>query len=242
MPNKGKNQMNLQALYKIGYGMYVVATKNKEGKFNGQIANTVFQVTSNPPQVAVCLNKDNLTTQYLKESNVFSISVLSKNTSIQFIGKFGFKSGRDIDKFNSVNFKIEKTGAPIVLDNCIAYIEAEVVNSIDVGSHKLFIGKVVNSEILSDDETMTYEFYHLVKKGKSPKTAPTYIETKIQDNNKGENNMKKYRCSVCGYIYDPKNGDPENGIKPQTKFEDLPDDWVCPVCGVGKDQFEEAND
>lgn len=235
--------MNLQALYKIGYGMYIVSTKNKEGKFNGQIANTVFQVTSEPPKIAVCLNKNNLTTQYLKESNVFSVSVLSRNTPMQFIGQFGFKSGRDIEKFNNVKFKIEKSGVPIVLDNSVAYIEAEVVEKIDVGSHILFVGKVINAEILSEDETMTYEFYHLVKKGKSPKTAPTYIETKNDEKTKkGEINVKKFKCTVCGYIYDPQKGDPESGIKPNTKFEELPEDWVCPVCGVGKDQFEEVNE
>ncbi|MFN3550661.1 MAG: rubredoxin [Endomicrobiia bacterium] len=235
--------MNLQALYKIGYGMYIVSTKNKEGKFNGQIANTVFQVTSEPPKIAVCLNKNNLTTQYLKESNVFSVSVLSRNTPMQFIGQFGFKSGIDIEKFNNVKFKIEKSGVPIVLDNSVAYIEAEVVEKIDVGSHILFVGKVINAEILSEDETMTYEFYHLVKKGKSPKTAPTYIETKNDEKTKkGEINVKKFKCTVCGYIYDPQKGDPESGIKPNTKFEELPEDWVCPVCGVGKDQFEEVNE
>lgn len=233
--------MNLQALYKVGYGMYIVSTKNKEGKFNGQIANTVFQVTSEPPQIAVCINKNNLTAEYLKESKVFSVSILSKETPMQFIGQFGFKSGRDINKFENVNYKIEKTGVPIVLDNAVAYIEAEVVNEVDVGSHILFVGKVVNADILSDLETMTYEYYHLIKKGKSPKTAPTYIASEKEKNlesKKGENNMKKYRCTICGYIYDPQKGDPENGIKPGTKFEDLPEDWVCPVCGVGKDQFE----
>ncbi len=231
--------MNLQALYKIGYGMYIVSSKNKEGKFNGQIANTVFQVTSEPPQIAVCLNKNNLTTEYVKESGIFIISVLKKDTPLEFIGKFGFKSGRDINKFENINFNLSNLGLPIILDNSLAYVEAKVINSINVGTHILFIGEVVDADILSEGETMTYEFYHLVKKGKSPKTAPTYIK---EDRQKGDTNMKKYECKVCGYIYDPQKGDPENGIKPGTPFEQLPDDWVCPVCGAGKEEFEELKE
>ncbi|MEN3014054.1 MAG: rubredoxin [Endomicrobiia bacterium] len=236
--------MDLKALYKIGYGMYIVSTKNKEGKFNGQIANTVFQVTSDPPQIAVCLNKQNLTTEYIKESKVFAVSVLTEETTMQFIGQFGFKSGRDIDKFKDVNYKIGSLGVPVVLDYTTAYIEAEVVSFSDVGTHIVFVGRVVNAEVLDQKQPMTYAYYHLIKKGKSPKTAPTYIESKqIKPELKNEEvKMKKYRCTVCGYIYDPQKGDPENGIKPGTKFEELPEDWVCPVCGVGKDQFEETTE
>ncbi len=236
--------MNLEALYKIGYGMYIVSSKNNEGKFNGQIANTVFQVTAQPPQVAVCINKNNLTCEYIKESRVFVVSVLNRNTPLQFIGQFGFKSGRDINKFENVNYKIGDLGIPIILDNTVAYIEAKVVSETDVGTHILFVGEVVNAEVLTDEETMTYEYYHLVKKGKSPKTAPTYIEgEKVKKlENKKEGKMKKYECKVCGYIYDPQKGDPENGIKPGTPFEQLPDDWVCPVCGAGKEEFEEIKE
>jgi ferric-chelate reductase [NAD(P)H] len=173
---KEKNKMNLQTLYKIGYGMYIVSSKNREGKFNGQIANTVFQVTSEPPQIAVCLNKNNLTTDYVKESGMFIVSVLRKETPLEFIGRFGFKSGRNINKFENLNYKISNLGLPIILENSLAYVEAKVVNSIDVGTHILFVGEVVDAEILSEGEAMTYEFYHLVKRGKSPKTAPTYIK------------------------------------------------------------------
>jgi len=232
--------MNLRALYKIGYGMYIVSSKNKDGKFNGQIANTVFQVTAEPPKIAVCLNKNNLTTEYVKESRIFIVSVLKKETPLEFIGRFGFKSGRNIDKFENLNYKTSNLGLPIILDNSSAYVEAKVVDSVDVGTHILFIGEVVDADILSEGETMTYEFYHLVKKGKSPKTAPTYIKEETKQ--KGEVIMKKYECKVCGYIYDPQKGDPENGIKPGTPFEQLPEDWVCPVCGAGKDEFEELNE
>jgi ferric-chelate reductase [NAD(P)H] len=101
---------------------------------------------------------------------------LKKETPLEFIGRFGFKSGRNINKFENLNYKTSNLGLPIILENSLAYVEAKVVNSIDVGTHILFVGEVVDAEILSEGETMTYEFYHLVKRGKSPKTAPTYIK------------------------------------------------------------------
>jgi len=156
-----------------------------------------------------------------------------------FIGNFGFKSGRDIDKFKDIDYKIGKNKAPIVQDNAIAFIESKVINNIDVGTHTIFIGSVEEGNILSDENPLTYEYYHKVKGGYSPKTAPTYsaIVDKKQDI-KEEEKMDKYVCKVCGYIYDPEKGDPENGIDPNTKFEDLPDDWVCPICGAEKSDFE----
>ena len=99
--------------------------------------------------------------------------------------------------------------------------------------HHHFICEVVEGEILKEDEPLTYAYYHEVKRGVTPKKAPTYREEKEQEK------MQKYRCIVCGYIYDPQKGDPESDIKPGTAFEKLPDSWVCPICGVGKDRFEE---
>lgn len=228
--------MDLKALYKISYGMYVVSSKKGE-KINGQIANTVFQITSEPPMVAVSINKQNLTNEFIKASRIFAISVLSKTTPMKFIGHFGFKSGREIDKFGGVNYKLGITGAPIALEHSIAYLEVEVVNEIEIGTHTIFIGKVVGVEIIADGEPMTYAYYHEIKRGVSPKTAPTYIK---EENKKEVSGMKKYRCKICGYVYDPEKGDPDSGIKIGTPFEELPDDWVCPICGAEKSEFEEA--
>jgi len=229
--------MNLKALRKVSYGMYVV-TSHLDGKLNGQIANTVFQVTSEPATIAVSINKQNLTHEFIEKSGVFAVSILSKDAPLTLIGDFGFKSGRELDKFSSVNYKIGVTGSPVVLDSAIAFLEAEVINSLDVGTHTIFIGKIVNADVLSDDEPMTYAFYHLVKRGTSPKNAPTYIKEEPKE--KEEKAVKKYRCKICGYIYDPEKGDPDGGIKPGTPFEEIPDDWVCPVCGASKDEFEEV--
>ncbi|MFH1453513.1 MAG: flavin reductase family protein [Armatimonadota bacterium] len=166
--------MDSSVLHKISYGMYIVGSVS-DGKINAQTANAVMQITSEPQAIAASINKQNLTHEYIKESKVFSVSVLSKEAPLKLIGQFGFKSGRDTDKFKDVNYKIGSTGSPIVLDNVIGYIEAKVVNSFDAGSHTVFLAEVAEGEILNSEEPMTYAYYHEVKRGTSPKTAPTYI-------------------------------------------------------------------
>src|SRR4030043_1031059 len=167
--------MDIKTLQKISYGMYVISSKKGE-KFNGQIANTVFQVTSEPPEIAVSMCKQNLTHEFVNESRFFTVSILSKETPMQFIGRFGFKCGRDFNKFEDIKYKVGVSGAPVVLENAIGYLECEVIDSLDIGTHTIFIGKVVDTEIIKDTEPMTYEYYHEIKGGKSPKTAPTYIK------------------------------------------------------------------
>jgi flavin reductase (DIM6/NTAB) family NADH-FMN oxidoreductase RutF/rubredoxin len=226
--------MNIKTIQKISYGMYVIGSK-KEGKLNGQIANTAFQITSEPPTIAISINKLNLTHDYIMESKAFTISILSNDAPMTLIGNFGFKSGRDIDKLKDVKFKTGSIGAPIVLEYTAGYFECEVVGVTDVGTHSIFIGKVIDCDILSDGEPMTYAYYHQIKGGKSPKTAPTYI--KEEEPGEKPAIAGKYKCNVCGYVYDPANGDPDAGIKPGTAFEELPEGWVCPVCGASKSEF-----
>jgi len=230
--------MELKVLYKISYGMYVVSS-GTSNRFNGQIANSLIQVTAEPPQILVCINKKNLTHQLIQESNVFTVSILEKDTPMKFIGQFGFKSGRDGDKFSGVDTFSGKTGVPVVISNSIAYFECEVTGRMDSGTHTAFIGKVIEAGNIKEAEPMTYEYYHIVKGGMSPENAPTYIkDEKIEI--KEDKKMDKYKCTVCGYIYNPEKGDPDAGIEPGTSFEDIPEDWVCPVCGAGKDSFEEV--
>jgi flavin reductase (DIM6/NTAB) family NADH-FMN oxidoreductase RutF/rubredoxin len=228
--------MNVKALHKLSYGLYVITSK-KGNQFNGQIANTVFQVTSEPLTIAVSINKNNLTWEFIKESRIFTASVLCQDTPLSFIGRFGFKSGREIDKLEGINYLIGKTGAPVVLENAVAYVEARVTQEVDVGTHTIFIGEVVNADVISDKAFMTYDYYHQIKRGVTPKAAATYIEEKMEAKPK----MAKYRCTVCGYIYDPEKGDPDGGVKPGTAFEDLPEDWQCPVCGAIKSEFEKVD-
>jgi flavin reductase (DIM6/NTAB) family NADH-FMN oxidoreductase RutF len=167
--------MDSSALYKLGYGVYIIGSY-KADKFNAQIANTVFQITSEPPTVAVSINKSNLTNEYIKASKVFSVSILCQGTPLSYIGNFGFKSGRNVNKLANVNYRIGETKAPIVLDHATAYLEAEVIQEIDVGTHTLFIGKLVAAEVLSNEVCLTYDYYRQEKRGTTPKTAPTYID------------------------------------------------------------------
>ncbi len=229
------------ALQQCSYGVYIICSK-KDSKLNGQIANTVFQVTSDPPTICISINKQNLTHEFIEDSKLFTVSILSKEATMPFIGQFGFKSGRDIDKLQGVKYKIGVTGAPVVLDYAIAYLEAEVMGSMDVSTHTIFVGKVIDSAVIGKGEPMTYEYYHQIKGGKSPKTAPTYVKEEPEGPKKEESGAAKaakYVCKVCGYVYDPAQGDSGSDIKPGTPFEDLPDTWVCPICAAPKSEFEQ---
>ncbi len=236
--------MDIRALYKLSYGLYIVGAKKGE-RFNGQIANTAFQITPDPPTIAVSIAKENLTHEFIEHGGVFTVSVLSRAATMQLIGHFGFKSGRDINKCEGIDYKVGECGAPVFTESCLAYIEAEVIDSLDVFTHTIFVGKIIDAKVLSDEEQpITYDYYHKVKKGKTPKAAATYVDeeklSKEEEGGKPEEakKMQEYECTVCGYVYDPEAGDPDSGVEPGTPFENLPEDWVCPVCGVGKDSFE----
>lgn len=167
--------MNKIALEKLSYGLYIVSSF-KDGKLNGQIANTVFQVTSEPPRVAISINRENLTHEFIEATGYFAVSVLKQETPFPFIGNFGFKSGRIIDKFENCPYKTGKSGCPIVIENALAYMEFKVIGKIDAGTHTVFIGEMIDGEILEEGEPLTYAHYKMVKKGKSPRTAPTYLK------------------------------------------------------------------
>ncbi len=231
--------MNKNALRKISYGMYILTSKNGDN-INGQIVNSVIQATSDPATIIVCVNHENLTHEFIENSKVFTLSTLSEDTPMNLIGNFGYKSGRDINKFEGINYKTGKNGVPIVLDSAVSFLECELINQMDMGTHTMFVGKAVNGDVLSDENPMTYAYYHQVKGGKSPKSAPHYVKTEEETDNKmkGDGKMDKYVCNTCGYVYDPENGDSGAGIESGTQFADLPDDWQCPTCGVSKDEFE----
>lgn len=167
--------MNLKALQKLSYGLYLVTSRHGD-QLNGQVANTVFQITSEPPTIAVSINRKNLTWEFIRESRVFAVSILCQETPLAFIGRFGFKSGRDIDKLVGTDYRIGSTGAPLVIDNAVSYLEARVIGELDVGTHTLFVGEVVEADVLNDKPCLTYDYYHLVKRGVTPKTAPTYVK------------------------------------------------------------------
>lgn len=224
--------MNNKAMRKISYGLYIISSK-KDKNINGQIANTVFQITSEPPTVAISINKQNLTNEFIRDCKLFSVSILAQNAPMNLIGKFGFKSGREINKFEETKYHLSTNGIPVVDEYTVGYMEAKVLQEYDQGTHTLFIAEVIDAEITGDEPPMTYDYYHMVKNGKTRDTAPTYIKeepAKTVDSD-------KYQCSVCGYVYDPLLGDPDGGIPANTSFADLPPSWVCPICGAGKEEF-----
>jgi flavin reductase (DIM6/NTAB) family NADH-FMN oxidoreductase RutF/rubredoxin len=228
------SEIDTSVLYLLSYGMYVVAAKAGE-KINGQIVNTVFQITASPPRVAVSINRENLTHELISKSRMFSVSILEDKTPLNFIGRFGFRSGRELNKFEDVEHLEGIESCPVVVDNALAYLEVKVINKVDIDTHTIFIGEVKRAKRLKDGRPLTYDYYHQVKGGKTSKRAATYIppaEPALSPKKSG-----KYQCEVCQWIYDPKVGDPEHGIVPGTSFEDIPDDWVCPVCGASKSQF-----
>jgi len=232
--------MDIEAYYKITYGLYIVSTADNS-KLNGYISNTVFQVSAEPAQFAIACSKDNFTTGMIGRSGVFALSALAEDVRPDMISTFGYQSGKDVDKYEAYRYKTGKTGAPILLDDNLAWFECEVVQTVDVGSHLLFIGKVIDGELMNaDGKPLTYATYREKRKGKAPKNAPTYIAPEKltkPDTEVVSEQYVRYECTICGHIYDPAEGDPDSGIEPGTHFEDLPDDWTCPVCGAEKLDF-----
>jgi flavin reductase (DIM6/NTAB) family NADH-FMN oxidoreductase RutF/rubredoxin len=235
--------MQIEAFFKLSYGLYVVSTKNGN-TLNGYIANTVFQVTAEPAQLAISCSKDNYSAKMIEESGAFSVSILDQNAGSKVISKMGYNTGAEINKFEGFHFVEGQNGTPILIDDCIAWFDCKVDQKVDVGSHIIFIGKVIDSKLLDESkEPMTYAYYREVKNGVAPKNAPTYVDkSKLVKKEKDEIISKdplsqKWECTVCGQIYDPLEGDPDGGIAPGTAFENIPDDWVCPTCGVSKDDF-----
>lgn len=164
--------MNKSAFHQLSYGVYVVSTWDN-GRPTGCTANSAMQITSEPATIAVSINHDNYTNQCIQESGRFAISILGENSSPALIGGFGFRSGRDCDKFDGVDHLV-KGFMPVVADAC-AYITCEVVDKMETSTHTVFLGKVTDADIIKQDTPMTYAYYHNVIKGKSPKNAPTYI-------------------------------------------------------------------
>jgi len=221
--------INYEALFKISYGLYIVSSGSKTYG-NGFISNTVFQVTSQPPRFAACCSKENHTAEVISSTGYFSVSVLHSEADAGIIGRFGYKSGKDLNKMEGMELKFGESGVPIVLNDAIAFLECKVVETYDVGTHLMFIGELLQADVLDDSkEALTYLYYRQVKKGVAPKNAPTYVDkTKLQKKSTDQE-FNRYECAACGYIYDEE----QEG----KKFDELPDDWVCPVCGSEKDDF-----
>lgn len=211
--------MEMSALWKSSYGMYAIGTLDGK-RPTGCIVNTVIQITSDNPVIAISMNKNNYTYDCIKRTGRFSVSILSEKTTQNVIAKLGFSSGRDTDKFDGDIFAWEyMDGLPVVNENSCAHITAEVITMTEMETHYVILARVQDAKVTSDYNPMTYKYYHEVIKGKAPKNAPTYqAPEKITD-------KETWACQICGYIYE---GD----------LTKEPEDFVCPICKQPKSMFK----
>lgn len=164
--------MNKSAFFNLSYGVYIISTWD-DGRPTGCVANSAMQITSEPATIAISINHDNYTNHCIEENGRFAISILTEETDPKIIGTFGYQSGKTVDKFADVDYEV-KGMLPVIKDSC-SYITCEVINKMETESHTVFLGKVVDCDVIGDGKPMTYSYYHNVIKGKSPKNAPTYI-------------------------------------------------------------------
>ncbi len=203
--------MDPKAMMKLSYGLFVLTVKTGE-KINGCITNTAIQVTTEPNQIAFAVNKANLTHDMVKESGRFVISIISEKAEFSLFKHFGFQSGRNVDKFADFDsYKLTESGIPYITAGINAYLEGEVVSASDLGTHTLFVCKVTDMEVLTEDASATYAYYH------------ANIKPKPQEVKKTEEGKVIWRCTICGYEYE---GDP------------IPDDFICPWCKHPASDFE----
>ena len=200
--------MDKNLLRDITYGMYVVTTSNA-----GCIINTMTQITSENPIISISINKNNFTNEKLKEERNFAVSIISEKTNPNLISVFGFSSSKDKDKFEIFEYE-EINNIKVLKEETTGYLLCEVIDIIDCETHDIFLGRVIDMKKLNDNIPMTYKYYHEVVKGKAPKNAPTYIEEKVEDD--------VYVCDICGY----------------TQKGEIPDDFICPICGQGKEHMK----
>lgn len=193
------------ALFKIGYGLYVLTVKEGE-KENGCIINTVSQLTSNPVKVAVTVNKDNYTHDFIVKTGKMNVNCLSTDAPFGIFEWFGFVSGRDKDKMDGMSVSRSENGIAYLNFFINSFLSLEVESTVDLETHTMFICKVTEAKVLNDKESMTYAYYHANVK---PKPQPK--------------EKKGYVCKICGYIYEG---------------EELPADFVCPICKHGAEDFE----
>ncbi len=218
------------AFHSLSYGLYVIGAKDGE-RAAGCVANTFQQVTSSPLQVSVALNKENVTTDVILDSGRFTASCLAQDAPMELIGTFGFHTSADTDKFGAWKSAVDEAGVPYLDEQCVARFSVRVVQAVNLGTHILYIGEVEDAQKVCAGDPMTYAYYHQVKGGKTPPKASSYLGDEapaapaVPAAEDAADIAPKYgwRCTVCGHI---------------EYVDELPDDFVCPVCGVGKDMFE----
>ncbi|MBQ2821660.1 MAG: flavin reductase [Thermoguttaceae bacterium] len=205
--------MDKQTLFKISYGLFVLCAE-ENGKDNGCVINTLAQVTDEPCRVTVTVNKANLTHDMILRTGKFNVSILAENASFLTFQRFGFQSGRNAMKFYGTNAPRAENGILYWTEGANAFLSGEVISSQDLGSHTLFIAQVTEARVLDPAlPSATYAYYH---ENIKPKPAPVAT---------ADDGKFRFRCRICGHIH-------------VTDTPDLPDDFICPLCKHGKDDFE----
>ena len=199
--------MDKQVIRNLSYGMYIIGAN--DSKLVGCVVNTIVQITSDPITIMVSVNHDNYTNEVIKKTKKFSVSILDEKIDPEIIGIFGYKSSKDIDKYENIDYSVVDN-LPVINNTCGNMI-CEVIDTLETNTHTIFLARVTNMFNSSDKTPMTYKYYHEVLKGKSPKNAPTYISEKEKNNEK-----TIWKCSVCGY---------------EVEKDELSEDFICPICG-----------
>ena len=219
--------IDTKAFRSMSYGLYIISAKSGDTTA-GCVVNTFQQVTSKPARVSVAINKENFTTGVILESGRFEVSVLAESATMELIGRFGFKTSSEIDKFAETKHETDAAGVPYVAEHAVAHFGARVIDKVDVGTHYLIVGEVECAEVLSGEPPMTYAYYHQVKGGKTPPKASSFDPdggitpepAPAQDDAKPRIG---WRCKLCGYV---------------VEMDELPEGFTCPMCGVGREMFE----
>lgn len=203
--------MDKKAMYRLSYGLFVLTAREAE-KDNGCIINTAIQAASEPNQLSICVNKANHTHDMILRTGKFTVSILSQKAEFELFRHFGFQSGRDVDKFETFD-KCERgtNGLYYITEGTNAYISVTVKKTEDLGSHTMFIGEITDMEVLSDIPSVTYEYYQ------------SHIKPAPQPTAKAEEGKNVWRCRICGYEYEG---------------EELPEDFICPICKHPASDFE----
>lgn len=205
--------MDKKAMYKLSYGLFVLTAKEAE-KDNGCIINTAIQAASEPNQMSVCVNKANYTHDMISRTGEFTVSVLSNNASFDLFKRFGFQSGSEVNKFEDFkNCKRGSNGIYYITEGTNAYISVKVEKTVDLGSHTMFIGEITDMEVLSDAPSVTYDYYL------------NNIKPKPQAVGTTDGGQTIWRCTICGYEY---------------VGEELPEDFICPLCKHPASDFEKV--
>ena len=208
--------MDKTAFFKLSYGLFIAGVES-EGKLNACVINTAAQATSEPAKMVATMQKTNFTTELILKKKSLTISVLSIYAPVDFVANFGYSSGRDRNKFENIPYKIDLNGNPYVADNTVAVISCNVTQTLDLGTHYLFICDVAEAIVTAPDAPMTYTDFRTLKSGGSV--------AGVVPKEKGEKKLR-YICTVCHYVYDG-----------EIPFEELPDTYLCPVCGSPKSVF-----